>query len=542
MAVQPKRLFRYSIHLAAENVTQLEDFLTAKARDETEEIASKVKLKFESKLLFRKSFATSPEWAKTLDQTFDVADKIKSSSAAAVLLFECEKRVMACTYGFGHVMLDSDRRENDFGLLIAANSLSDENVRLVEKANLGSVLRDATQAANITKLQEFNVDRALSLIRRVSGSSDVSASLSGATSIALTSDFDVTKLDELGAVLLKLFKGKQYQKTGFGIIDKIKQVHDINLLAELDDGLVENLQTAAPSFELGLPEIETKPTGHVTISGTGKRTKFADVNLAIALDEIGGVKVIDDLFDHRVITYNIDDTGKLKEWSIYRGLIGSIDHQGKRYALNEGRWYRIDDALLNSANTTFNKSSKGLDATFPAWMVKIGKSAKDQKYEAEEAYNKRASADLPNHLLFDRMFVPIPNTPGPGVEICDILDTDSRRLIHVKRSGRRSSVISHFLNQGMNSAKLLKQYPKIKDDFFAMVEPQVSPATLASLKASFPDEWTVEFKFGDLPNAKGEYTIPFFSRVALDEAKREIEALGFKEVVVSFIGLSKPAK
>lgn len=67
-------------------------------------------------------------------------------------------RVLACAFGHGHALIDEDKRENDFGLIVAANALSDENVRLVEKANLGSVIRDATQAAGITNLQEFNVD------------------------------------------------------------------------------------------------------------------------------------------------------------------------------------------------------------------------------------------------------------------------------------------------------------------------------------------------------------------------------------------------
>lgn len=542
MAAQPKKKFRYAIHLATKKVTNLDDFLTEKAGTEAEEIPARSQLKFKSKLFYRKTFPSVPGWAKTLNQTYEVEKKIESASASAVILFECEKRVMACTYGHGHVMLDSDKRENDFGLLIAANSLSDANVKLVEKANLGSILRDATQAANITKLQEFNVDRALSLIRRVSGSSEVSSSLSGATSITLMSEMEVSQLDELGKILLKLFNDKSYQKTGFGIIDKIKQVHDINLLTDLDNELVSDLQTASPSFELGVPEIETKATGHITISGTGKRTKFVDVNLATALEEIGGVSNIDDLYAHRVITYNIDGTGKLKEWSLYRGLIGSIDLKGKRYALNEGRWYRIDDALLKSANLAFQTCSKGLDKTFPAWAVTGDPSGKNQKFEREETYNQRICKTLAEHLLFDQDFVPIPNTPGPGIEICDVLDVNAKKLIHVKRSGRRSSVISHFLNQGMNSAKLLKQYPKIKDDFFKKVEPHVSAAKLAALKSSFPEEWTVEFKFGDLPNSKGDYTIPFFSRVALDEAKREIEALGFKEVVVSFVRLSKQTK
>jgi uncharacterized protein (TIGR04141 family) len=452
---------------------------------------------------------------------------------------------MACAYGHGHTLLDSDKCENDFGLLVAANSLSDENVKLVEKANLGSVIRDATQAAGITRLQEFNVDRALSLVRKLSGNAKKGGgSLSGASSITLISDKDVSELHELGKGLLDLYISENYKKTAFGIIDKIKPVLDVKILDQLDQMLLSNITSSSPAFELGAPEIDTQPIGFMTISGNGGRTQFPDVSLATFLAEVPTLTTTDDLHAYRLVTHSIDGTHKLKDWTLHKGLVGSLVIDSKRYALNEGKWYRIDAALEQSANSAFRAASKGLDKSCLAWPILAkGKQGKSPTYEREENFNKRlCNTETNRFLLFDQKLVPLPSNPGPGVEICDILDVKERRLIHIKKSGRRSSIISHFLMQGMNSAKFLRTYDTVRNDFFAKIEAQVPKDTYAEIIADFPQKWTVEYKFGDFANAAGDYTIPFFSRVTLDEVKREIEALGFKAVEVSFIRLSQATK
>jgi hypothetical protein len=187
MAEEPKKKVKYSIHLGTPGVKNLSDILTENAAAKVQEVKMRADLPFECKLFSRPTMTSEPSWSKKLDQFFEINGSIKSASAAAVLVFKCGERVMACAYGHGHALLDNDKCENDFGLLVAANSLSDENVKLVEKANLGSVIRDATQAAGITRLQEFNVDRALSLVRKLSGNAKADgASLSGASSITLT--------------------------------------------------------------------------------------------------------------------------------------------------------------------------------------------------------------------------------------------------------------------------------------------------------------------------------------------------------------------
>lgn len=540
MTAEPKKSIRYSVFLAMPAVKNPIDFLTDTARANSVEVKSRTKLPFECQLFIKPPFLTVPGWAKKLDEHFEIDGKLTSAFSAAAIIFKCKNRIMACTYGHGHTMLDNDLKENDFGLLVAANSLSDENVKLVEKANLGSVIRDYTQAAGITRFQEFNADRALSLVRKLSGSSKANgATVSGSSAFSLSSHYDIDELSKLGEALLDLYISKSYQTSGFGIIDKIKPALNVSTIENLNEKLVENLQTDKPSFELGMPEIDTEPIGHISVGGANKRARYPDISLGSFLDITGKPSSVEDLYKYKVVTHNLEGH-RLKSWTLYRGLVGSIDADGKRYALNEGRWYAIDDALITSANLSFQNASDGLDKTFLPWpIIGTGKKGKDPAFEPEKDFNARVHKNNPeNFLLFDLKMFSIPNMPGPGVEICDLFDLENKKLIHVKKSGRRSSVISHFLAQGMVSAKLLRTYPQIKDAFFEELKKRISPDEYSHLESSFPHDWCVEFKFGDFPNKNGDYTIPFFSRVTLDEVKREIEALGFKSVCLSFIRLS----
>jgi uncharacterized protein (TIGR04141 family) len=542
MADEPTKAIKYSIHLARPEIKTLEAFLSENAAASAKEIRPRPDFPLDARLFYSPRPPAPPSWAKLLDNYLAIDGAIKTSSVSAALLFKHNNRIFACTYGFGHTLLDADKRENEFGLLIAANALSDSNVKLVEKANLGSVIRDATQAAGITKLSEFNVDRALSLVRKLSGNSEkVGSSLSGAASITLTSNFEPYDLPKLADILLQLFQDTAYQKTGFGIIDKIKPVRDIILIDELDQALIGDLNNAIPSFELGLPEISTEPMGRISLTGTGLQTNFADLNLATALAVIGQPDSAEDLHKHKVRVHSIDDKYIVKEWSVYRGLVGSLDIGNDRYALNEGTWYKVDELLIKSANESFDKTSRGLDKTFGAWPVIIKKEkgkAKKSHYQAEYEYNKEMSGKIEDLYLFDTDLFQIPGVPGPGVEVCDLINLKDRRIIHVKRSGRRSSIISHFLNQGANSARLLKTYPLIKNDLFDKLRTKAEKEIVDEAEKQFPEDWTIEYKFADKPNTKEQYTIPFFSRVSLDETRREILALGFKAVEISFIRLS----
>jgi uncharacterized protein (TIGR04141 family) len=539
-----KRLvqFKYNIHLAGPSVSNFNDFLTDNAKNDGQIVQARGKFAFNSLFLIKESFAGIPSWAQRLDHFFEINGRIKSSSGSAVLLFECEGHILACTYGHGHTFIDTDKRVNDFGLRIAVNSLSADNVKLVEKANLGTSLRDFTQAAGITRLQDFDVNRALNLVRKVTGKQkDKRSSISGASSITIMSELDLNDLEKLGKNLLELYNSKEYLKTPFAVIDKIKPIVDPETSVDLDMKMLSKLNDGSGSFELGVPEINTTPIGYVKVSGFGCRTKFHDISLKQYLELANSPITLLDLHKHKIDNYDIDELRKLQGWSIYKGLVGSIDIGNMRYAINEGNWYAIDQALKASANQAFTNSFVGLDAEFPVWGIEQkGDEDKIFTTQTELNYNKSVVSGNPERfLLFDQKMFMIPNESQNKIEICDIFDFHEKKLIHVKRSGRRSSIISHFLNQGLVSARNLKMYPEIQNNFFeALSENNLNEDTIKELKATFPREWIVEYKFGDIPNPSGKYMIPFFSRIALESVKREIMAMEFKAVEISFIKMS----
>lgn len=281
--------------------------------------------------------------------------------------------------------------------------------------------------------------------------------------------------------------------------------------------------------------------GSIGIIGARHRGRYADLNLEKFLKLTKGLKKIENLHSYKVAIYDSTERNLLRKWSIYKGLVGSIESDGSRYALNEGRWYKIDNAVRDEANLCFAAINTGLDGSFPNFPKSSNEDVDGkiiESYQREFDYNKSVcDASNGRMILLDTDLVPVSGDGGRGLEVCDILDLKEKKLIHVKKSGRRSSVISHFLNQGMISSKMLKTNPTFKILFLEKIKSLVPKDDFYDVDKSFPEKWSVEFKFADTPNRAGNYTIPFFSRIALNEIKNEIEALGFNKVSVSFIGM-----
>ena len=158
-------------------------------------------------------------------------------------------------------------------------------------------------------------------------------------------------------------------------------------------------------------------------------------------------------------------------------------------------------------------------------------------YQSEETYNKEI-ADESGYLLLDQRLVAMDDVPGPGIEACDLIDLKKRRFIHVKKSSRQSSVLSHLFKQGGNSAQLLKKYPKFQTELSAVVKKHYGGDTAKELISSFEKKWTVEFQVADFPRANGQHNIPFFSKLSLREEASNIGAMGFG-VRIGFITLAR---
>jgi uncharacterized protein (TIGR04141 family) len=131
-------------------------------------------------------------------------------------------------------------------------------------------------------------------------------------------------------------------------------------------------------------------------------------------------------------------------------------------------------------------------------------------YQSEESYNAEIAEEA-GYLLLDRKLIQIDEVPGPGIEACDLLDIPGRRFIHVKKSSRQSSVLSHFFKQGGNSARMLRQYEPFKVELVETVKKHFGRTKANELEATFMKRWTVDFQIADFPRPDGTNNIPFFS-------------------------------
>jgi uncharacterized protein (TIGR04141 family) len=131
-------------------------------------------------------------------------------------------------------------------------------------------------------------------------------------------------------------------------------------------------------------------------------------------------------------------------------------------------------------------------------------------YQSEESYNdERAKAS--GYLLLDRRLIEIVDEPGRGIEACDLLDISGRRFIHVKKSSRQSSVLSHFLKQGGNAAQMIRKYPPFRESLVAKVRELYGDAIAEDFQNGLDEKWTVEFQIADTPRRNGDYNIPFLA-------------------------------
>lgn len=131
----------------------------------------------------------------------------------------------------------------------------------------------------------------------------------------------------------------------------------------------------------------------------------------------------------------------------------------------------------------------------------------------------------------------MPSVPYGKFEACDLIDISNRKLIHVKKSSRQSSVLSHFFKQGSNSAKILKTFPEAKNVLVEKVRAVADDSTAEALQMALGDslaDWTVEFHIVDAPRPDGSFAIPFFSRITLRDEARTLKGMAF-EVAIKFI-------
>jgi len=228
-----------------------------------------------------------------------------------------------------------------------------------------------------------------------------------------------------------------------------------------------------------------------------------------------------------------------------RGKLQGTDPHGRRdsciassgtYAISEGEWYRLDEQFKIDVEAYFSDLVGKWDSPPEKIIKKISTDGKKTGFESELDYNIRC-ANSYGQICLDQKIIQVPSVPYGKFEACDLLDVNNKKLIHVKKSSRQSSLLSHFFKQGSNSAKLLKLYPEAREKLIEKVETLNGTEVAEKLRVALGDTaagWTVEFHIIDAPRKDGEFKIPFFSRISLRDEALLLKGMTF-EVLVKFI-------
>lgn len=488
-----------------------------------------------------------PKWLLELRGEFQVPANIQTSSACAILAFRQSERMFAATFAHGWMYLAEDNFEGDFGLRAAINALDDSKLKRLERANLGDAMRAVSLSPFQRDLRAFGLDDALDLVRKVSGKTrdDASAdSLTGARSLKVTGEYNLDDLPEIAAEALQLFTATRYQETAFQILDVVTPIADSRLITTLDDLAAEGVRLDRDEFELGLPANYDDDGVSYCFSGPRLRGRFPDLLMRHYISALG-TRIADvdaqTLKDHKIIAEFEDNARPDQKWSIRKALVGSMVHDGGRYAANEGEWYRVDEIFKTATEDAYSNLVVDWDNP-PVPLRKEYDENGNGRYQTEASYNAERAAAL-GYVLLDMRSVNIPGVQRSDFEPCDLLDITDKRFIHVKKSSRRSSVLSHFFKQGSNAAQNFKRYPAAWDQLLALTEEISGVDVSDGLRIALADgerPWTVEFWIADSPRANGTFNIPFFSKISLRDETSRLTAMGY-DVRIRFIGLEAVA-
>jgi uncharacterized protein (TIGR04141 family) len=528
----------FTLYLAKGDVKAFEDLLTQTAKDRVKAgdvvITDSTGLGNKARAFIFDNIPLQPKWLSDLSGVFSGLPSLKNKSSCAVVAFEHAKRTFITPFAHGWQYVDEAKIEMDFGLRVVINSLSDDKVKRIDRSHLGEAIKGVSQSAFQRNLQAFGIDEALDLVRRITGRTDkddFADSLAGVTALKITRAMTLSELAEVAEEALTRFHSSTYKKTSFQIIDKVQPILDQALLAKLDEEAVSIIKSGQDNFELSMPGWSEEDIVYYGFSGLRVQGRFPDLLMENYRAELGAEAASLDVGSivskHAVFAEFANEALGKQRWSIKKALIGSVVVDGGLYAISEGEWYRLDQQFKSDIDSSFHSLVQAW-AAVPLKMIKKV-SGKKIGFESELEYNKRCAVSY-GQICLDQEILQVPSVPYGKFEACDLLDIGNKRLIHVKKSSRQSSVLSHFFKQGGNSARILKTYPEAREALIKKVRDVADKAAADALKKTLGDSlagWAVEFHIVDAPRPDGTFTIPFFSRITLRDEARTLRGMTF---------------
>lgn len=464
-----------------------------------------------------------PDWVKFLADVTEPRVEDLTRSLSALLLIEASGRWFAIAFGYGRRLLDPDVYERDFGLKCALNGVDPKLLRGAEARTFDDyalhTLRQLSRLSTIGSL-ELNTDR--ELVVSLAGQLDdpnLGKRIDGRDAVRITAEIQPDQLHSKCGELLAMSEKTDYQET-FPFFDTIRRVSDPGEIARLEGWAFSALgQQKFEEFDLFPPQILSEEIVAFRFkSSAGKPTEVIEPDSHLLAHPIRGpqsskgVKAKLERFRLRGIDGNGD---VVDEWSFLECLHWEHKEGDAVYVLDGGEWYRIKQSLVAEVET-FAKELKPSGISWPRATNK----------QHEDEYNAAAAAAL-GFALLDRRLVTLPGQTS--IEPCDLF-TAQRQFVHVKHRKGGSAPLSHLFAQAVVAAQCFTLEPEFRAKFSQKLEAAKPGFGAHSPENAVVGEYEVVLAMITTPSARGNVAeeLPFFSKVVLRLAVRQLTAMGFK--------------
>lgn len=458
-----------------------------------------------------------PAWASFFDGSVELERRdLRIASVSALFLIRTSSRLFALTFGHGRHLLNEAAIEERFGLHTTLNSVDPEVLRGVDTTTLdANPLHGKRQPARAAPLDQFGLNIDQDVLRAVTGSpidKSLGSQMTGRDSLSVRVRTDLHGLRRLLGRYLEKSKEDTYKKNGFSWVDHVSEVRDPDLQHRLFSQVVDQLGTAEHLWA-AIPEVvDWTAFDHFRFGTPNSSITHDDVTLDYLLEALKDEPPTFDLLKtRRVYCMTKDSPYPVMEWSFLKCLSAEVPHDGCRYLLNAGTWFKIDP--------DFTKRVEEEIREIPEMTLSLGAWGN----ENESEYNSRiAGKSAGNLALMDKVMIRYDGMPTP-IEFCDLY-SQTGEMVHVKRYGQ-SSVLSHLFAQGTVAAEAA-----LADASFRKAANAKLPATHQFVNPEDridPSKYEVCFAIGS--SRTGRLRLPFFSQVTLRNAYRRLHrSLGFR--------------
>jgi uncharacterized protein (TIGR04141 family) len=481
----------------------------------------KVAVKDLGDLHYKQNPRRPPKWLAFFEERLVERPPLYSASNGAVLTVKRGKRIFALSFGVGRHLLKPGATEESFGLKVTLNSVDPKRLKSVDRKTFDAIsCHTRTQASQPGDVTAFGLNVEQDLLRAATGSPLeplLGVRMTGMDALLVTVPVTLNGIPSLLDSYLTQFRSDEYKKT-FPWVDHIGEVRGPQLRDHLDEQLLSLIRTSDPSdisAWLAVPElIEWAEIGGFRYKNHDDEDLHADLHIRDFLATVSDAAdfSVESLRHRHVYAYDAQDETWVKRWTVYNCLYGEIERDETTYLLSGGKWYRVDRDFVATVNRSVARLVE--DGSLPPYADK-----------SEEEYNKRvARASSGKTALLDRKLIRV---GGTSVEFCDLYTAD-RHIIHVKRYGG-SSVLSHLFAQGSVAANAFLE----EETFRAAVNLKLPPSHRVKNPKRRPDASRYEVHYAIVSRSKKriDHALPFFSRLNLRNAARQLRGFGFKVVL-----------